>query len=136
MEIGIIFTSDYQLITDFMRTTIKATNITHTNAIDSYLLKKLRELERVLEPKEKSELARIEIGELTKRHKSGEIFFAEITFHVKKKDFRATAKGATLYEAIDAMQAMIVREVKRHHELMRSESKKGSRELKRRIARA
>ena len=56
-----------------MRTTIKATNITHTNAIDSYLLKKLKELERVLEPKEKSELARIEIGELTKRHKSGEI---------------------------------------------------------------
>lgn len=118
-----------------MRTTIKATNIEHTNAIDSYLLKKLKELERVLEPKEKSELARIELGKSTKHHKGGEVFFAEITFHVKKKDFRAVAKGVTLYEAIDAMQSMVVREVKRHHELMRGESKKGARELKRRITR-
>jgi ribosomal subunit interface protein len=118
-----------------MRTTIKATNIEHTNAIDTYIKKRLNELERVLEPKEKSELARIELGKLTKHHKSGEIFFSEITFHVKKKDFRATAKGNDLYEAIDKMQAMIVREVKRHHELMRGEAKKGRREMKRRITR-
>ena len=67
-----------------MRTTIKATNIEHTNAIDAYLLKRLKELERVLDPKEKSELARLEFGKSTKHHKSGEVFFAEITFHVKK----------------------------------------------------
>lgn len=119
-----------------MRTTVKATNIDHTNAIDTYLKKRLGELERILEPKEQSELARIELGKLTKHHKSGEVFFAEITFHVKKKDFRATAKGADLYEAIDKMQAMIVREVKRHHELMQHAGKKGGREMKRRIARA
>ena len=76
-----------------MRTTVKATNIEHTNAIDAYLAKRLSELERILEPKEKSELARIELGKLTKHHRTGEVFFAEITFHVKKKDFRATAEG-------------------------------------------
>lgn len=119
-----------------MRTTIKATNIEHTNAIDTYLRKRLGELERILEPKEKSELARIELGELTKHHRSGEIFFAEITLHVKKKDFRATAKGTDLYEAIDKMQAMIVREVKRHHELVRAKQQKGGREIKHRITRA
>ena len=118
-----------------MRTTVKATNIEHTNAIDAYLAKRLGELERVLEPQEKSELARIELGKLTKHHRSGELFFAEITFHAKKKDFRATAQGADLYEAIDKMQAMIVREVKRHHELVRLERKKGGREIKRRIVR-
>lgn len=117
-----------------MRTTVKATNIEHTNAIDAYLTKRLNELERILEPKEKSELARIELGKSTKHHKSGELFFAEITFHVKKKGFRATAEGADLYEAIDKMQAMIIREVKRHHELMRENRKKGARELKRRVA--
>jgi len=118
-----------------MRTTIKATNIEHTNAIDAYLLKRLNELERVLEPKEASELVHIELGKLTKHHRKGQLFFAEITFHVKKKDFRATGEGSDLYEAIDKMQAMIVREVKRHHELVRGKRKKGGRELKRRIAR-
>lgn len=116
-----------------MRTTVKATNIEHTNAIDAYLAKRLHELERILPPKEQSELARIEIGKLTKHHHSGKIFFAEITFHVKKKDFRATGEGTDLYEAIDNMQQMIVREVKRHHNLMRGKRKSGAREMKRRI---
>lgn len=119
-----------------MRTTVKATNIEHTNAIDVYLAKRLVELERILEPKEKSEIARIELGKLTKHHNRGPIFFAEITFHVKKKDFRATAEGVDLYEAIDKMQAMIVREVKRHHTHVRTERKRGGRELKRRLGAA
>ena len=118
-----------------MRTTVKATNIEHTNAIDTYLKKRLGELERVLEPKEKSELARIELGKSTKHHKTGQVFFAEITFHVKKKDFRATAKSTDLYGAIDKMQTMIVREVKRHHESARVLRKKGAREMKRRMSR-
>ncbi|OGZ06435.1 MAG: hypothetical protein A3C93_01745 [Candidatus Lloydbacteria bacterium RIFCSPHIGHO2_02_FULL_54_17] len=117
------------------RTTIKATNIEHTNAVDAYLTKRLAELVRILEPKEQSELARIELGKSTKHHRTGEVFFAEITFHVKKKDFRATATGADLYEAIDKMQAMIVREVKRHHDHARAERKKGGREFKRRVVR-
>lgn len=117
-----------------MRMTIKATNIDHTNAIDAYLTKRMRELERVLEPKEKSELARIDIGKTTTHHKSGkDIFYSEITFHVKKKDFRAVAKSDDLYAAIDEMKDEIVREVTRHHERMRLMQKKGGRELKQRI---
>lgn len=116
-----------------MRITTKATNITHTKAIDAYLAKRLRELERILSPKEQSELARIELGKLTKHHHLGKLFFAEITFHVKGKDFRATGAGSDLYEAIDKMQAMIVREVKRFHELARGKQKRGGRTIKRRI---
>lgn len=120
-----------------MRHTIKATNIEHTNAIDTYLLKRLAELNRILEPKERSEIARLEVGKTSLHHKDGkEVFFAEITFHVKKKDFRAVAKAGDLYEAIDAMRDKIIREVKRHHEVMRTNDKKGGREMKRRIAKA
>jgi ribosomal subunit interface protein len=119
-----------------MRTTVKATNIEHTNAIDAYLAKRLGELERILEPKEKSELARIELGKSTKHHHKGKLFFAEITFHVKKKNFRATGEGSDLYEAIDNMQTMIVREVKRHHQTMQKNTRQGGREMKRRIASA
>lgn len=117
-----------------MRTTLKATNITHTNAIDTYVAKRLRELERVLEPKEKSSIARVEVGLVNKHHKEGkEQFFAEITFHVKGKDFRVTTKAADLYEAIDAMKERIVRDVTNHHDKTRTQRKDGAREVKRRM---
>ncbi len=119
-----------------MRITLKATNISHTNAIDAYVGKRMRELEKVLEPKEQSQIARIEVGTTTKHHKEGkDLYFAEITFHIKKKDFRVTSKSADLYVAIDEMKDGIVRDVKNHHERARSLSKDGGRELKTRMRR-
>lgn len=118
-----------------MRLTIKATNIEHTNAIDSYLAKSMAELEKILEPKEKSEVARLDIGMTSKHHKEGkEVYYAEVTFHVKKKDFRAEAKAGNLYTAIDKMKSTIIREVKRHHTQVRVLAKKGAREYKSRIS--
>lgn len=120
-----------------MRLTIKATNIIHTNAIDAHIMKRMRELEKVLEPKEKSELARIDVGMTTTHHKEGkDIFYAEITFHVKKKDFRALAKADDLYAAIDKMKDEVVREVTQHHDRTRALTKAGGREMKRRIHKA
>ncbi len=117
-----------------MRLTIKATNIAHTNAIDTYLTKSMSHLERVLEPEEKSHVARLDVGKTSKHHKEGKkIFYAEITFHVKKKDFRAVAKASDLYSAIDAMKDMIIREVTRHHEKTSILLKKGGREMKKRV---
>ena len=117
-----------------MRLTIKGTNIEHTNAIDAYVTKSMSDLEKVLEPKEKSEIARLEIGKTSKHHKEGkDIFFAEITFHVKKKDFRAVAKATDLYVAIDKMKSIIIKEIKKYHAQTRVLKQKGARELKRRI---
>ncbi len=117
-----------------MRLTIKATNIEHTNAIDAYLSKRMAELERILDAKEKSQIARLDIGKTSKHHKEGkEVFYAEVTFHVKKKDFRAVAKAPDLYAAIDKMKDMIVREVLRHHVKTSTLEKKGAREMKRRV---
>jgi ribosomal subunit interface protein len=119
-----------------MRLTIKATNIEHTNAIDAYIVRRLAELEKVLERKEKSEVARVDVGRTSTHHKEGkEIYYAEITFHVKKKDFRAVAKASDQYAAIDKMKDMIVREVTRHHEQARALIKQGGRELTARIHR-
>lgn len=116
-----------------MRITIKGTNIEHTNAIDAYLTKRLRDLEKLLEPKEASALARVDLGLETKRHKQGKVFYAEITFHLKGHDFRVVARGEDLYEAIDAMRDEIVREVKRFHGRGRSAKREGAREGKRRL---
>jgi ribosomal subunit interface protein len=117
-----------------MRTTLKATNITHTNAIDAYVGKRMRDLEKVLDPKERSQIARVDIGTTTKHHKEGkDLYYAEITFHVKKKDFRVAARSADLYTAIDDMRDGIVEEVKSYHERTRTLTKVGGRVMKERM---
>lgn len=134
---GEIYLTGVLIHFQIMRLTIKATNITHTNAIDAYVTKKMTDLDAILEPSEKSHVVRIDIGKTSKHHKEGkEVFYAEITFHLKKKDFRVVAKAGDLYVSIDKMKDMIVREVQRHHDQIRSSQMKGARELKRRIAKA
>ncbi len=114
-----------------MRTTIKATRMPHTNAIDSYVHTKMEQLERVLDPEEKSHIARIDVGLTTTHHKSGkDAFYAEITLHVRKKDFRVTVKAADLYVAIDGMIEKVVREVTRHHRAVDTAMKRGARQVK------
>lgn len=119
-----------------MRLILKATGIEHTNAIDAYVGSRLRELEKVLDPKEKSCIARVEIGKETKHHKTGaDVYKAELTMRAGKKDFRVTATDAAdLYAAIDAMKDHIVRDVKDHRnrtrELKKDEDRKVKRALK------
>ena len=115
-----------------MRIIIQATNIEHTNAIDSYVAKRLKELERMLKPKEESSLVRVEVGKSDKHHKGGN-FFAEVMLHAGGKDFRVVKRGADLYAAIDEIATEIVREVTRFHGKTRVLQKKGAREAKRRM---
>ncbi len=116
-----------------MRTIIQATGIEHTNAIDAYVTKKLRDLEKVLDPKELSEVVEVEVGKPSRHHKSGDVFYAEINFHVKKKKFRATTKAGDLYAAIDKVKDEIIHEVTRYHDKMRAGQKAGGREAKARL---
>lgn len=115
-----------------MRLILKATGIEHTNAIDAYVGNKLRDLEKVLDPKEKSSIARVEIGKETKHHKTGiDVYKAELTMRTGKKDFRVTATDeADLYAAIDAMKDQIVRDIKDHRERVRQQQKDGDRKVK------
>lgn len=119
-----------------MRITIKATGIEHTNAIDSYVTKSLKNLEKVLEPREKSVIARVDVGVTTKHRKAGEIFYAELTMHVKGKDVRAVATADSLYTAIDDMRDDVVREVTQYHDRLRAKVKSGARTMKRRMQKA
>jgi ribosomal subunit interface protein len=115
-----------------MRLTIKATGIEHTNALDAYVTKKLVELEKYLDPKEKSCIARIEIGKETKHHKTGQhIYKAELTMRAGKRDFRIVkTDDSDLYAAIDAMKAEAVSDVKDYFSRLRVLKKEGDRKAK------
>lgn len=115
-----------------MRLTIKATGIEHTNALDAYVTKRLLELEKYLDPKEKSCIARIEIGKETKHHKTGlDVYRAEITMRAGKRDFRIVKTDESdLYAAIDAMKAEAISDVKDHFTRLRVLKKEGGRNAK------
>lgn len=112
-----------------MRLTIKATGIEHTNALDTYVTKKLFELEKLLDPNEKSCIARVEISKETKHHKTGiDVFKAELTMRAGKRDFRIVKTDESdLYAAIDKMKDEVVFEVKEHHKKIRAHEKSGGR---------
>jgi ribosomal subunit interface protein len=114
------------------RLILKATGIEHTNALDAYVGNRLRELEKVIDPKEKSCIARVEIAKETKHHKTGlDVYKAELTMRTGRKDFRVTATDeADLYAAIDAMKDHIVRDIKEHRGRMRALQKEGDRKVK------
>lgn len=115
-----------------MRLTLKATGIEHTNALDSYVSMRLRELEKILDPKEKSCIARVEISKETKHHKTGvDVYKAEVTMRAGKKDFRVVKTDeADLYAAIDAMKDEIMSDVKEHYKRTRALVKEGGRAVK------
>jgi ribosomal subunit interface protein len=112
---------------------LKATKIEHTPAITSYIEKKLKDLERVLDKKDTSIHAELEVGKSTTHHKQGELYFAEINLHAMKKKWRAVEEADNLYAAIDAMRDAIVREVTSGEKKERVKSRKGAREIKKRM---
>ncbi len=116
-----------------MRYSLKATKIEHTPAIDRYVEKKLKELERVLDANDTSVHAELEIGLSTKHHKSGNVFFAEINLHAMKKKWRAVEESDNLYAAIDAMRDAIIREVTQAEKKARITGRKGAREVKKKL---
>jgi len=116
-----------------MRYSLQATNIKHTPAIDRYVEKNVKELERVLDKNDTSIHAELEVGKLSSHHKSGEVFFAEINLHAMKKKWRAVEEADNLYAAIDAMKDAITRAVTSAEKKARVSKRKGAREVKARM---
>ncbi len=83
-----------------MKTSIKATNIELTSSIRSYVEDKLSHLDNMVE-KYNDSSAQVEVGKITRHHKSGEVFFAEINLHMDGKLFREVVDAEDLYAAID-----------------------------------
>lgn len=114
-----------------MNTNIKVTNVELTPAISAYLDEKLSHLERFINEEVKdSVLAEVEIGKITRHHRAGEVYQAEINLSVQGKTFRAVATQEDLYAAIDVMKDEIISQIdasqKRHQTLV----KKGGRAIK------
>ncbi|HCB35822.1 MAG: hypothetical protein A2W52_03420 [Candidatus Taylorbacteria bacterium RIFCSPHIGHO2_02_49_25] len=94
-----------------MRLNLKATNVTLTDDIRSYLEKRLATLDKLIDVEDPLVLIDVELGRTTKHHQSGDIFFAEINIHRGKEAFRAVSNRSDLNSAIDDMHDEIAGEL-------------------------
>jgi len=94
-----------------MQIRIQATNIELTGAIEEYVRKRLMTLERLLGEDNQIARADVEIGLITRHHKQGNVFRAEVNIHTPRHDFRSSSEAEDLYAAIDDVKEEVEREI-------------------------
>ncbi len=116
-----------------MNINIRATNFELTPEIQAYLDKKLESVDKLIDTNDSSAYAHVELGKISRHHKSGDIFRAEINLSLKGQQIRAEAEGEDLYKAIHEMKESLVREVDKMKERKLSLLRRGLQRAKRLI---
>src|SRR3989338_10153443 len=93
-----------------MTINLKASNVSLTPEIRSYLDRRLESLQKFLPEGKDAFVADIELSRVTKHH-TGDVFLAEINIRVGSRVFHAIDERPDLFEAIDQMRDEIVREL-------------------------
>jgi len=101
-----------------MQINIKATNLELTPAIREYIEIKIGSLKRFLKRfEDKSEIeVFVEIARTTRHHHKGNVFYAEVTFSIGKKIFRAEHSDWNIRVAIDRVKDKLQEEIKKYKE--------------------
>lgn len=108
-----------------MQISIKTTNIELTPAIEEYIHQKIGSLEKFITAKFYKVF--VEIGKITRHHKSGDVFRAEVNIDLPGKLIRSEAEEWDLRIAINRVRDELYRELKTYKEIQETKYKKGSR---------
>lgn len=107
---------------------IKSTNLDLTEAIKSYVEKRLGELDRVLTNLGQPQDARVEIGKVSNHHKKGDIYRFEINLKVPGQLLRAECESDDLYKSIDLGKDELESQIRELKEKLISQKRRASRE--------
>lgn len=131
-----------------MRVTVKTTNFNITEAIATYLEKRLNAVAKHAKrfeakigsaPKGRGHegiVARVELGKTTRHHRKGDVYRAELNLDIPGLGvIRAETETDNLHSAIDLVRDEVTRELKKWKEKNMDKTRSGSRELKRRLRR-
>lgn len=115
-----------------MNINTKATNMELTQPIKDYIEKRMLGLSKFGNSEEAEIVARVEVGKITKHHRTGDVFRAEIQIsHPNyEKNLRAVAECDDLYAAIDKAREQMKRELGETKDKRKSLVKKGARLFK------
>lgn len=102
-----------------MQIDIKATNLDLTPSIQEYIETKIGSLDHFLTSfQSQSEIkVFVEIAKNTKHYKDGDVFYAEATFSIGKKSFRAEQDNEDIRVAIDKVKDKLQQEIKKFKEI-------------------
>lgn len=105
-----------------MQIIISGKGVNLTDAIESYVTKKINSLEKFFKS-----IVRIEVivGKETNHHAKGQIFYAEGKLEVPGRDVFVRKGGTTVYEAVDWLKDHLEKEVKKHKAKLKGNEKKG-----------
>lgn len=95
-----------------IRKNIKATNLELIPEISDYLEKRLKSVERLIDPKDTSAIFNIEV-ERDNSQNTGNVFRAEINLSIAGGQMRAEEKDETLFNAIDSAKNELLQEVRK-----------------------
>jgi putative sigma-54 modulation protein len=95
-----------------MRIFIKATNLSLTEPLKIYINDKLSGLSRML-ARFNSDIvkAQIEIGRVSRHHKKGDVYRAEVNMELPQEILRAEESNTNVRAAIDAVKDKLKREI-------------------------
>jgi len=113
-----------------MKKDIKATNIEMTDAIRGYVDERIDYLDKLVNPKDESVYAQVEIEKTTQGQSKGDVFRAEINLHISGKKLRAEKTSSDLYASIDAIKDEITRELTSYKDKKETMFRKGARKIK------
>ncbi|MEN9613887.1 MAG: hypothetical protein RLZZ347_194 [Candidatus Parcubacteria bacterium] len=113
-----------------MKTNVKATQMELTTAISEYLAKRLTAFDKFVASTDDSAMCYVELGKVSKHHKSGDVFRAEINLHVGGKSFRAEAEESDLYAAIDVVKDQMLAELRSNKTKKLSLLRRGGQKIK------
>lgn len=121
------------LFTSFtnMNINIKTKDLELTDAIESYLAKKLESLGKFMKSfNQEAIIADVELGKTTRDQRTGDIFRAEINLEIGGELLRAEAETESIYASIDEVRDQIEEEIKKFKEKKDTLFKRGARSIK------
>lgn len=99
-----------------MQIKIKSTNIELTESLKNYLEERINSCERIIKKIEFPLEAYVEIEKMTKHHRKGDIFRAEIKLPLPGKLIYCDSKKDDIYLAITDLKDKLQRELKEYKE--------------------
>jgi ribosomal subunit interface protein len=111
-----------------MRTVIKTTRLTLTDALFSYVEKRLSALNKYVKGFERNGelLLEAEIARTTRHHRKGEVYYVELTLRLPKKTVRIEQSHEDLRAGIDAAQKRCKLMVEEYKKKLVDKTKKGA----------
>src|SRR3989338_6689067 len=116
-----------------MKITIKYTNLDSTPAMNEWVEKKLRPLEKFLSywEKENETIARVELARTTRHHNKGEVFSATVNLELlPNRILRAEQEAVDTRTAIDLVKDKIEQEIRKLSAEHRPQDSRGQEELR------